>query len=102
MTLHCFQVASSCIFPSIMWTPLPSGIASITFLAKITSSAGQAVIVHRDGTYVGVVQIELLTEVIGRMRREARRHYEQLEATQIADQAADGAAGVAGVVGSSA
>jgi osmoprotectant transport system ATP-binding protein len=50
--------------------------------AMITSSAGQAVIVHRDGTYVGVVQIELLTEAIGRMRREAKRHYEQLEAVQ--------------------
>jgi len=58
--------------------------------AMITSSAGQAVIVHRDGTYVGVVQIELLTEVIGRMRREARRHYEELEATQ-----ASGPAGTA-------
>jgi osmoprotectant transport system ATP-binding protein len=48
--------------------------------AMITSSAGQAVIVHRDGTYVGVVQIEQLTAVIGRMRQEAQRHYEQLEA----------------------
>jgi osmoprotectant transport system ATP-binding protein len=54
--------------------------------AMITSSAGQAVIVHRDGTYVGVIQIELLTEVIGRMRQEARRHYERLEAAQAADE----------------
>ena len=38
MTLHCFQVASSCILPSIMWTPRPSGIASMTFLANATSS----------------------------------------------------------------
>jgi osmoprotectant transport system ATP-binding protein len=59
--------------------------------AMITSSAGQAVIVHRDGTYVGVVQIELLTEVIGRMRREARRHYEDLEAKQVADGNGGGA-----------
>ena len=50
--------------------------------AMITSSAGQAVIVERDGTYAGVVQIELLTEVIGRMRQEARKHYERLEAAQ--------------------
>ena len=53
--------------------------------AMITSSAGQAVIVNRDGTYVGVVQIEHLTEVIGRMRREARRHYERLDAVQNAN-----------------
>ena len=38
MTRHCFQVASSCILPSIMWTPRPSGMASITFLANATSS----------------------------------------------------------------
>ena len=38
MTWHCFQVASSCILPSIMCTPRPSGIASMTFLAKRTSS----------------------------------------------------------------
>ena len=38
MTLHCFQVASSCILPSIMCTPRPSGIASMTLLAKATSS----------------------------------------------------------------
>jgi osmoprotectant transport system ATP-binding protein len=50
--------------------------------AMITSSAGQAVIVHRDGTYVGVVQIEQLTAAIGRMRSEAQKHYEQLEAVR--------------------
>src|SRR5438093_1623600 len=38
MTRHCFQVASSCILPSIMCTPRPSGIASMTFLANATSS----------------------------------------------------------------
>ena len=34
ITLHCFQVASSCILPSSMWTPRPSGIASITLLGE--------------------------------------------------------------------
>ncbi len=38
MTLHCFQVASSCILPSIMCTPRPSGIAAMTFFANATSS----------------------------------------------------------------
>ena len=38
MTRHCFHVASSCILPSIMWTPAPSGIASMTFLANATSA----------------------------------------------------------------
>ena len=38
MTFDCFQVASSCILPSIMCTPEPSGIASSTFLANRTSS----------------------------------------------------------------
>ena len=38
MTLDCFQVASSCILPSIMCTPRPSGIASSTRRANATSS----------------------------------------------------------------
>src|SRR3954453_17299318 len=38
MTRHCFHVASSCILPSIMCTPRPSGMASITFRANATSS----------------------------------------------------------------
>ncbi|MEX0592225.1 MAG: ABC transporter ATP-binding protein [Nitriliruptoraceae bacterium] len=50
--------------------------------AMITSSAAQAVVIDHDGTYRGVVQIELLTEAIRRMRSDARRHYEQLEATR--------------------
>ena len=35
--MACFQVASSCILPSIMATPLPSGIASRMRLANSTS-----------------------------------------------------------------
>jgi len=46
--------------------------------AMITSSAGQAVVVGRDGAYTGVVQIEQLTEVIRRMRAEAKAHYDRL------------------------
>ena len=37
-TLACFQVASSCILPSIITAPLPSGIASRIFFAKATSA----------------------------------------------------------------
>ena len=40
ITLHCFQVASSCILPSSMRTPRPSGIASRTRSANFTSSTG--------------------------------------------------------------
>ncbi len=39
MTLACFQVASSCILPSIITAPLPSGMASRMRLAKATSPA---------------------------------------------------------------
>ena len=38
ITRHCFHVASSCILPSIMCTPRPSGIASMTLRANATSS----------------------------------------------------------------
>ncbi len=37
-TLACFQVASSCILPSIMTAPLPSGIAARIFFANATSA----------------------------------------------------------------
>ena len=37
MTLACFQVASSCILPSIMAAPVPSGMASTMRLANATS-----------------------------------------------------------------
>src|ERR1041385_1578582 len=36
-TLACFQVASSCILPSIMTAPEPSGIAARIFSANFTS-----------------------------------------------------------------
>lgn len=48
--------------------------------AMITSSAAQAVIIDQRGRYIGVVQIDLLTQAIGRMRREAQEHYAQLVA----------------------
>ena len=38
MTFACFQVASSCILPSIITAPEPSGIASRIFLANATSA----------------------------------------------------------------
>src|SRR5580765_3662000 len=37
-TLACFQVASSCIFPSIITAPVPSGIAAKIFSANFTSA----------------------------------------------------------------
>src|SRR5215467_2145672 len=37
-TLACFQVASSCILPSIMTAPLPSGMAARIFFANATSA----------------------------------------------------------------
>ena len=40
MTLPGFQVASTCIFPTSIRTPRPSGIASSTRFANFTSSTG--------------------------------------------------------------
>src|SRR5438105_1644365 len=37
-TLACFQVASSCILPSIMTAPAPSGMAAKIFSANFTSA----------------------------------------------------------------
>src|SRR5215470_1835556 len=37
-TLACFQVASSCLLPSIITAPLPSGMAARIFFANATSA----------------------------------------------------------------
>lgn len=50
--------------------------------AMISSSAAQSVIVDPQGRFLGVIQIDLLTEVIARMRREAQVHYQELVASR--------------------
>src|SRR5207247_4315920 len=52
-TLACFQVASSCILPSIIAAPVPSGMASIIFLAKATSTGSGENTRFAIGTWVG-------------------------------------------------
>jgi len=44
------------------------------------SSTGNAVVVDSSGRFEGVVEIEALTEVIARLRQEARAHYAEIAA----------------------
>ena len=44
----------------------------------LLSNAGQACVVDHDGRFQGILDIENLTEVLKRLREDARSHYEQL------------------------
>jgi osmoprotectant transport system ATP-binding protein len=56
----------------------PNATLHDTLEAMLGSSSGSAVVVDRNGRYLGVVEIEDLTAVINRMRAEARQHYQLL------------------------
>ncbi len=45
----------------------------------LLSNAGHACVVDSDGVYIGIVDIEVLADVLKRMRSQARKHYESLE-----------------------
>jgi hypothetical protein len=44
----------------------------------LTSSVGCAIVTDPHGTYQGVVEIEVLTDAITRMRSEAQQHYDRV------------------------
>ena len=102
MTLACFQVASSCILPSIMTAPVPSGMASRMRLANATSfgvrrehALGDVDLrgVQRPGAEAalqeGVAELRLAGRAVGEV---AERTVERLEAVGEAgiDHLADG------------
>ena len=53
MTRACFQVASSCILPSSITAPVPSGIASTMRAAKATSAGSGANTRLASATWLG-------------------------------------------------
>ncbi len=53
ITLACFQVASSCILPSSITAPVPSGIASRIRRAKATSAVSGAKTLLAMATWLG-------------------------------------------------
>jgi osmoprotectant transport system ATP-binding protein len=55
----------------------PNATLHDTLEAMLTSSVGCAIVTDTRGQYQGVVEIEVLTDAIARMRRETRRHYER-------------------------
>jgi osmoprotectant transport system ATP-binding protein len=46
----------------------------------LMSNAGQAPVVDDHGAYQGIVDVEVLADVLKRMRAQARKHYEELAA----------------------
>lgn len=62
----------------------PNATLHDTLEEMLSSSAGCACVVDRDGRLEGVIQIETLTDVISRLRSTARKHYEELAAQEVA------------------
>jgi osmoprotectant transport system ATP-binding protein len=60
----------------------------------LMSNAGQAVVIDNRGAYLGILDVERLADVLKRMRSEAKKHYDQLAATQEADASTLAAGGV--------
>ncbi len=56
----------------------PNATLHDTLEAMLSSSTGCAIVADDHGRYQGVVEIEVLTEAIARMRAEAQAHYEQM------------------------
>ena len=48
----------------------------------LNSSVGSAIVTDPRGVFQGVVEIEVLTGAIARMRQEAKAHYEEISRTQ--------------------
>jgi osmoprotectant transport system ATP-binding protein len=59
----------------------------------LLSNAGQAVIVDKDDTYQGIVDIEQLADVLKRLRSQAQKHYEELAAHEAGSNGAGQATG---------
>ncbi len=56
----------------------PNATLHDTLEAMLSSSVGAAIVADNRGRYQGVVEIEVLTTAIARMRSEAKAHYEQM------------------------
>jgi CBS domain-containing protein len=54
----------------------PNATLHDTLEAMLTSMAGCACVIDKRGSLQGVVEIEALTDVIRRLRANARKHYE--------------------------
>ena len=59
----------------------PNATLHDTLEEMLNESTGICCVVDNRGRYQGVVEINDLTEVIRRLRAEAKEHYDALEAT---------------------
>lgn len=57
-----------------------------TLEAMLSSSSGCACVVDKDGRLESVVEIEVLTDAIQRMRRKAREHYDLEQSERLDEQ----------------
>ena len=74
--------------PRVSATVPPNATLHDALEELLMSNAGQAVVIDNHGAYLGILDVERLADVLKRMRSEAKKHYDQLAATQEADDRA--------------
>lgn len=61
-------------------TVLPNATLHDALEEMLLSNAGQACVVNGDGSFIGILDISALTDVLRRMRTDAKKHYDDLAA----------------------
>jgi len=75
---------------SVMATVEPNATLHDALEEMLLSNAGQAVVVDGKGRCQGILDIEVLADVLKRLRGQAKKHYEQLAVQEAELNASDG------------
>jgi osmoprotectant transport system ATP-binding protein len=70
--------------PTVMATVEPNATLHDALEEMLLSNAGQAVVVDGKGRCQGILDIEVLADVLKRLRSQAKKHYEQLAVQEAA------------------
>lgn len=76
--------------PSVMATVEPNATLHDALEEMLLSNAGQAVVVDGKGRCQGILDIEVLADVLKRLRSQAKKHYEKLAVQEAALADTDG------------
>ena len=75
---------------AVMATVEPNATLHDALEEMLLSNAGQAVVVDGKGRFQGILDIEVLADVLKRLRSQAKKHYEDLAVQEAALSASNG------------
>ena len=75
---------------AVMATVQPNATLHDALEEMLLSNAGQAVVVDGKGRFQGILDIEVLADVLKRLRSQAKKHYEDLAVQEAALSASNG------------